>query len=165
MRTFNRFAAVAAVLALMVGFSSTAIAQNGKSMKQDYGLAFTFCNGFELIQTTGTMNVVMVKSETDENGCTSIQLHLNTQNVTGTSLTTGATYRIIDVLNTRQINTFFCEGDGCTIELETAFVMQLKSKDGTSSFSQGTYHVVLNFCTFEVEEIRVSFNNNNGCDE
>ena len=138
MRSFNKFAAVTAVLALMVGFSTTAVAQNGKSMKQDYGLAFTFCNGFELIETTGTMNVVMVKSETDENGCSSIQLHLNTQNVTGTSLTTGATYRIIDVTNTRQVNLAFCAGDGCTVELETAVMFQLKSKDGTSSFSQGT---------------------------
>jgi len=155
MRTIQSRTILFALVALLIGWSSTAIAQNGKSQKQDYNFAFMFCNGFELIETTGTLNLVFVKESFDENGCFTGQLHINSQNVTGTSTTTGATYRIIDVYNTRQVNTLVC--DGCTVEIEVAAMYRLISKDGTSYYSRGSYHVILNLCNgFEVTEVRWS---------
>jgi hypothetical protein len=154
MRTIQSRTLLFALVALLIGWSSTAIAQNGKSEKQDYNFAYTFCNDeFEVIEATGTLNFVLVRESVDENGCFTGQLHINSQNVTGTSQLTGAKYRIIDVYNTRQVNTLVC-GE-CTVEIEVAAMYRLITKDGTSYYSRASYHVIIDLCNgFEVTEVR-----------
>ncbi len=169
MRTIQKHLALAAILALFAGFSSAALAQGGgKSVKTDYTFAFTPCNGepmpwggvAELINATGTLNLVIVSEKVDENGCVSFQVHANSQNVRGVGAVTGNEYRIIDVFNQQVIDQYVC--GGCTVQLTVTSMYQVKTKDGSSYMSRGSYDVILNICTWEVEEIRANFGG--GCD-
>lgn len=109
----------------------------------------------EPINATGTFNLVIISEEVDGNGCYKIKVHGNSQNVRGVGAVTGNEYRIIDVGNQQVIDETVC--DGCILRFTATSMYQVKTKDGSSYLSRGSYDIILNICTWEFVEIRANF--------
>ncbi len=142
------FAVGVVMLALLLGFSASAQGQ-GKSMKVPYGFTFNQCN-LEGIETTGNMNLVL-NSTQDENGCTTVKIHYNTQNVRGVGIDTGDEYRIIDVGLQKGMDLIVC--DGCTLDLDLVGIWKVIAKDGTSFILHQVLTLKIDICTMEFNDV------------
>ncbi len=148
--TFRSVLTATAMLALMLSLPVTSQAQgNGKSFKFPVSFAFNPCVG-EPISLSGTMNMIL-DTRYDKDGCAVTHFHRNFQNVTGTGLQTGNSYRVISISNQQNSSTLSC--DGCTVEFDLLFQFVIIGEDGKSYTSHSRARIILNLCTFEFETV------------
>ena len=119
-------------------------------MKQEYGLTFSPCNG-EGIETTGTINVVVMMDGVDKYGCYNYKVHTNTQGVKGVGVETGDTYNIIQISSFNVDDVSVC--NGCTVELMINTSWKVIARDGENWTLGGPAKLVINICdgTFTVK--------------